>query len=343
MIRVALVQPPNSGNSIRGIGFYVDNLYRSISGLSDISISWVPFQPFFLQNRFDIIHFPYFDITFPTLSLFRSAKTVVTVHDLTPLKFPKHFPMGTRGKVVWPMQKALLSTVDAIIADSYASKADITAFAKIPESKIHVVYLSQGNKSHRVTDQAILQKVRTKYKLPAKFALYVGGVNWNKNLPTLIKACLKIKLPLVIVGKEALGKGADLSNIENAPLKEILELSKNKLIQRLGFVDTEDLIVIYNLANIYVLPSVYEGFGITILEAMAAGTPVVCGRNSSLTEIAGDAATYVDVQNVDALAKAIISVRKTGKEIAQAAKFTWQKTAEQTCELYKRVLDGQKG
>lgn len=339
-MRVALVKPPHQGSLSRGVGFYAQRLFDSLSKKSEISLEWMnlSFNPLAYQ-KFDLVHFPYFDFTFSTLPPVRLSKTVVTVHDMTPLVFPGHFPFGNRAKIIWPIQKKLLSGVDAVLTDSNTSKNDITKIAGISKEKVTVTYLAADPAFKKITDTIILYSIIVKYKLPEKFVLYVGGVNWNKNLPTLIQACQQINIPLVIVGKEALGKNLDLNHAESQSFQQVLDLIKNDTkILRLGFVPTEDLVGIYNLAKVYVQPSFYEGFGLPVLEAMGCGTPVICGKNSSLIEIAGDAATFADVTSVDDLADKIVNVKKTGKEILQAQKFTWEKTAGETLKVYEKVL-----
>lgn len=334
-MRVALVRPPHGGSLVRGVGFYAQRLFDSLVTLG-LDIHWVDFSFSPIRySGYDLVHFPYFDLFYLTFPPVRFSKTVVTLHDVTPLVFPEAFPVGIRGKNVWPIQKALLQTADAILTDSENSKRDIIKITGAPAGKVAVTYLAPDDAFRP------MKNPEKKYGLPKDFVLYVGGVNWNKNLPTLVRACKKAELPLVIVGKEALGEGLDLFHAESRPFKELLGLiDDGAKVIRLGFVQTSDLVAVYNLAKVYCQPSVYEGFGLPILEAMSCGTPVVCGKNSSLTEIAGEAGHYANVEDEHDLAAKLLSA-KPGKELAQAAKFTWGKTAKATYEIYEKVLGKQ--
>lgn len=336
-MKVGLINPPK-GNNVRGVGYYIDHLYEALKQ-KNIDVSRIDYSLFAISyNPFDIIHFPYFspfflDGSFALLYPFAfSKKIVVTVHDLTPLKFPEHFPLGKRAKIVWPIQKNALKLVNAICTDSECSRRDITEITGVGD--INVTYLAADCAFKPIKDVKKLKSIKVKYSLPNRFAMYLGGANWNKNLPTLIRACDKIKMPLILVGKELMGQGADFSNIENQPLKFVIDSGAIKL----GFVPDEDLVALFNLASVYVQPSYYEGFGLPVLQAMAVGTPVICGKVGSLPEIAGEAATYVDITSVDKLALAIKNVKKTGCEIAQTKKFSWDKTATETIKIYETIL-----
>src|SRR5690606_743268 len=148
----------------------------------------------------DIIHYPYFDPFFLTLPLKKRVKTIVTVHDLTPLVFPDAFPAGIKGKLSWQVQKYSLKSASAIIADSEASKKDIIRLTGIDSNKIHVVYLAAGEEFERLQLSDTRNKeLRKKYKLPENFLLYVGDVTWNKNLPRLLDAIEEANVPLVMI------------------------------------------------------------------------------------------------------------------------------------------------
>lgn len=341
-MKVALVKPPHSGSLVRGVGFYGERLYSALQKLKEIEVKFVDFS--FSPNKyknFDLVHFVYFDLFYLTFPPIRQKKTIVTLHDIIPLKFPEAYPLGIRGKTVWPIQNILLKTVNAVITDSQTSKNDISRIAGISPEKINVTYLAADNVFRKIVDPLKLEFVTSKYRLPKKFVLYVGGVNWNKNLLALVEACQKNNLNLVIVGKEALEEKVDFSNVENTPFKKFLEKTHgDEKIKRLGYVPTEDLVGIYSLATVYCQPSIYEGFGLPVLEAMGCGCPVVCGKNSSLSEIAGNAATYADVQSPDDLAEKIKNIKPTGLEISQAKKFSWEKTAKATYDVYQKVLAG---
>jgi glycosyltransferase involved in cell wall biosynthesis len=342
--------PLQNANKIRGVGFYLENLKKSL-------LKNFPDNDYLFFNQLseiptavDLVHYPYFDPFFTTLPLFKKYKTVVTVHDLTPLMFPNHFPAGLKGNLKWQIQRYNLHRVDRVIVDSECSKNDVIKIAGVSPDKIDVVYLAAGNEFQRLkTEDLRLKKndLREKYKLPEKFVLYVGDATWNKNLPRLINAVNRINIPLVMVGKTLTETNYDKSNPWNQDLHLAQELiTKSPNIKALGFVSGEDLIALYNLAAVFVMPSLYEGFGLPILEAMQSGCPVITSKKGSLPEVAGDAAIYVDAQNIDSIAEGISKAFEDAKlqdelirkGLTQAGKFSWKKTAADTLKAYQRVL-----
>lgn len=334
-----------SGHKIRGVGFYLENLKDSL-------------QKYFPHNQYiffsspkespadvDVTHYPYFDPFFFTLPLFRKSKIAVTVHDLTPIIFPDHFPAGLKGKFKWQIQKNILKNVDVIITVSHASKKDIVKIIGIPDKKVHVVYLaaSENFKKMQLTNDENAELVK-KYHLPENFALYVGDVTWNKNLPALVNAMKMTSVPLVMVGKSLVSTTFDTSNPWNNDLIEIQRLIKdNSQFVPLGFVPTEDLVKIYNSASVFVMPSIYEGFGLPILEAMSCGCPVITTKEGSIPEVAGEAAYYVNAFSIEDIAQGIQTVTRSKKlreklskkGLSQAKNFSWEKTAINTLNTYE--------
>lgn len=342
--------PLKTTHAARGIGFYTKHLVESLREFckgekyKDVEIEVNRKNK---EKAFDLIHYPYFDLFFSTLPVRKRGKTVVTIHDVTPLVFPNKYPPGLKGKVKFAIQKFSLGGVGAVITDSQNSKKDISKYLGYPKEKIYVVYLAPREIFKPVSDLLLLDGIRNKYKLPLKFVLYVGDVNWNKNVLGLVKACKKIGTPVVIVGKQALGENFDRTHIENKPLVQLVKLyGEDRGVLRLGFVSDEDLVGIYNLATVYCQPSFYEGFGLPILEAMACGCPVVSSKTSSLPEICGGGALMVDPENDGEMARGIKTllddrkkrVKFQEKGFRQVKKFTWEKTAQETLEVYRKVL-----
>jgi glycosyltransferase involved in cell wall biosynthesis len=338
---------------VRGTGFYLENL-------KSFFLKRYPDNKYIFFTRgeklpddVDIVHYPYFEPFFLTLPIFSKNKKIVTVHDLTPLVFPNHFKAGLRGNLKWQIQKLALKNADAIITDSESSKKDIIKFAGIDSGKIKVVYLAAGEEFVEIQDlRSKIQDLRRKYKLPQKFALYVGDATWNKNLPRLIEAASKINVPLVMVGKALIDKVTDTENPWNKDLIRVQDMiqelrSKNQeQVIRLGFVPSGDLVALYNAATLLVMPSVYEGFGLPILEAMSCGCPVVASKEGSLAEVVGEAGEYVDPYDVESISEGIKKVfddpdlqkELSQKGIIQSRKFTWNKTAEETMRVYEAVV-----
>ncbi|MGH2563389.1 MAG: glycosyltransferase family 4 protein [Ginsengibacter sp.] len=333
---------------VRGVGFYVKHL-------KDALLKYYPDNEYIfftrgerLDSSTDLIHYPYFDPFFLTLPFFEKTKRVVTVHDLTPQVFPEHFPAGLKGNFKWQIQKINLLKSERVLTDSKASKKDIEKHAGYDKNKIDVIYLAASKEFGQLANGSWLAAIRQKYKLPAKFVLYVGDITWNKNIPRLIKASIKINIPLILVGAALANKNYDKNNPWNQDLVECIGLiEKSKRVRVLGFVPTEDLVAIYNLANVFVMPSLYEGFGLPILEAMQSGCPVVTSKEGSLPEVAGENAYYVDAQSIDSIAVGINEVFESTKlqnefskkGLDQAKKFSWQKTAEKTIEAYEKILN----
>ena len=336
-------------HSVRGRGFYVQYLQDSLLEY-DRKNEYIFFtRKDGIPKVADVVHIPYFEPFFLTLPLFSGRPSVVTVHDLIPIIFLKHFPSGIKGRLIWEKQKASLKRVSAIITDSKTSKIDIVKHVGVREEKVHVVYLASDEQFHKIdisSETTSVDQLRKKYNLPSSFALYVGDVTWNKNVPRIVQACQHANVPLVMVGKAVSEKNFNRNNPWNIDRVRVEELVKDdKQIVLLGFVPTEDLVIIYNLATVFVMPSLYEGFGIPILEAMGCGCPVITSREGSLPEVAGDAAYYVDAYSVASITYAITTIysnRKLRKELAQksllrAKIFSWANTARKTIALYEQA------
>ncbi len=349
-MKVAIdVSPISSGHylahKVRGTGFYLKNLQENL-------ISLYGKEDFYFFSRgeqigdVDIVHYPYFEPFFLSLPLKKIAKTIVTVHDLTPIVFKEDFPPGIKGSIKWRLQKKSLQNVDFIITDSKSSKKDIHEITGIDGDKIRVIYLAAA-KHFKQIEELSKKELLNKFSLPENFILYVGDVTPNKNLPRIIEAISKTNYHLVVVGKAFANEDFDRENVWNKDLKKAKELSLgSKKIISLGFVEDSDLVKIYNIASALVMPSLYEGFGLPILEAMQSGCPVITSKRGSLGEVAMDAALYVDPLSVDSIASGInrvmgdANLRKSLSQagIKNAKKFTWEKTAIETYDVYKSIL-----
>lgn len=349
-MRIALdISPIKTGflqHKVRGTGFYTKNLRDAFLQYHPENEYQFFTQGEKIQDTVDIIHYPSFDPFFLTLPINKLRKTVVTIHDLTPVIFPKEFPAGLKGKLKWQIQRYSLKTVSAIITDSESSKRDIMRLANIPEEKIHVIYLATSNDFKKIQNKNQLEAIKQKYHLPSQFVLYVGDVTWNKNLPRLVQAIKNTHIPLVMVGRALVETKFDRSNLWNKDRILVQDLIKDtKQFIRLGFVSKEDLIVLYNAATCFAMPSLYEGFGLPILEAMNCGCPIITTREASLPEVAGDAAYYVDGYSSEDIKKGIQEVftnenlrnSLTKKESQQVKRFSWKKTADETIAVYEKI------
>ena len=344
-MRVALVVPQNERmlmHRVRGSGVYASNLIKSLR-------KNYPRDSFFICSSnnipdVDIVHYLYFEPFFRTLPIIKKNKTVVTVHDLIPFVFPKDFPAGIKGNINWFFQRLALKNCDAIITDSDSSKKDILKYTGVKEEKVDVVYLAADTIFKE--DKSQNSRIKKKYGLPEKFALYVGDVTWNKNLPRILEAIKDKNIPLVLVGKALTREDFDKQNPWNQDLLKVKDFIKdNSKIHVLGFVENNDLVGLYNAATVFVMPSLYEGFGLPVLEALSCGCPVVTSKAGSIPEVAGDAAYYVDAKNINSIANGIEDVysndglmnRLSEKGFLQAKKFSWRKTAELTFKVYQSL------
>ncbi len=341
------ISPIRSKSKKRGIGFYTKHLVASLRKYDKANTYQLFIGKEKIPPKTDLVHYPYFDFFYLTLPLVKKTKTIVTVHDATPLVFPKKFPKGIKGLIKYKIQKTSLKRTDAVITDSHCSKRDIVKFLDYPKEKIFVIPLAPSENFKRIKDQSQLEAVRKKYKLPKKFILYVGDANWNKNLLNLTKACRKLKIPLVLVGQTFILKKFNRSHFENQSLVEVQkQIKKHKNIFAPGFVKAKDLVLLYNLATVYCQPSYYEGFGLPVLEAMRCGCPVVCSQTPSLPEVAGDAAYYFNPYSKNSLCKSLkkcLDDKNLARKLSilgekQAKKFSLRKTALETSRVYQKVL-----
>lgn len=350
-MRVAIsTLPLTTGHKDRGIGTYTRELVESLK----IHKTKHQFSFFTraseIPKNVDIVHYPFFDPFFLTLPVFRGKPTVVTVHDLIPIVFPEHFPRGLRGEVKWQVQRRNLANVTHIITDSECSKRDIVRLVDIGEDHITVIPLAPPGIMKPMRDPIKLAETMARYHLPHHFAMYVGDVNWNKNISGLLKAwqlvTAKREIPngakLILVGKAFKEEG----------LKEAVEIDEmiRKLriedsVDRVGYVPDEDLRALYMLSHACVFPSLYEGFGLPILEAMAAGGVVVSSSVASLSEVAGPA-MIVNPESAIDIASGILKACRLPTQkredlieqgIAWAKRFTWTKVVKQTIGVYESL------
>lgn len=264
--------------------------------------------------------------------------SVVFVPDLVAFLFPqKHDP-----KAVFLERRFLkraLSQSRRVVAISDATKKDLQRLFALPSSKIDVIYLAANQCQQK--SPSFLAEVRRKYNLPSEFILFAGTLEPRKNLVRLIEAYhelpLKEEYGLVIAGK----KGWYYEEI----FQRVRQLNLEQYVRFLGYIKRKDLIALYHLAAVFVYPSLYEGFGLPPLEAMACGTPVITSNISSLPEVAEGAALLVNPRNVAEIAEALeriltdqelrVRLARLGRE--RAKKFSWEKTARETLKILERV------
>jgi glycosyltransferase involved in cell wall biosynthesis len=300
-----------------------------------------------------VAHVPYFA---PPLA--SPCPVVTTIHDLITLLFPEY---GASASV--RAYNSLVSTAagraNAIIADSQHSARDIVRLLGVPRERVRVVYLAAEPRFHPAERQEDLDDVRRRFGLPEKFILYIGGLNRHKNVGVLLQAfaAVRDRLPfactLAIAGHAQSGNPLVFPDLRQEARDLGLSASEAEGnghsggapgdVRFLHFVPEEDKPLLYGAAHLFVFPSLYEGFGLPPLEAMACGTPVVCSNAASLPEIVGDAGLLVDPADVGALTEAMHAVL-TGEDLraglrsrglAQAARFSWRRTADETVAVYE--------
>lgn len=326
------VRPLVSGDAVRGIGVYTRELIGELQKRKDITISTVHGSQF--TGHFDIVHFTSFNPFIVSIPLVKSGGTkfVLTIYDLIPLIYPDHYPSGIKGGIRWAINKYLIKkNVDAIITISETSKKDICRLLGVDPKKVFVTHLASRSVFKKVANTSLLYSIEVKYKLPKRFAFYVGDINYNKNIPNLIEACKLAKIPLVIAGKQAIQ--IDKENLDHAELRHLKDVDWNGVI-RLGFVEDADLVGIYNLATVFIQPSLYEGFGLPAVEAVACGVPVAVARSQCMVEVLGDDFSYCGPADAKSMAKAILNPNRNKKF---PRNYSWSKTAEETWEVYKYV------
>jgi len=311
--------------------------------LSDrlLTILWhrlrLPLYADLLVGGADLFHSP--DFTLPPLY---RARGIVTVHDLTFIHYPD---CAARNLVRYLNRVVPLAVHRAclVLADSESTKRDLVTLLGVPPQKVRVVYAGVGPE-FRPVDKVALETVRARYGLTFPFLLSVGTLEPRKNYGRLLQAFVRSRacqawpeLRLVIVG----GKGWLYQEI----FQTVHRLHLADRVVFPGFIADADLPALYSLAVAFVYPSLYEGFGLPVLEAMACGTPVVCSRAASLPEVVGEAALLVDPLDVDDLARALEQVvtdaalRQELRErgLAQAARFTWEAAAQQLLAAYREA------
>ncbi|MCC7103522.1 MAG: glycosyltransferase family 4 protein [Chloroflexi bacterium] len=286
----------------------------------------------------DIFHSP--DFVLPPV---RGARSLLTVHDLAFLLFPDCADASLRAYLEQVVPRSV-ARADFIAADSENTRNDLICLLGARPERVAVVPGGVDPFFHPVEDEARLAAARRQLGLDDRpFILFVGVLEPRKNLTTLFDAYRQLrdrcKIPhrLVVVGKRGWLVEDILSHAEQSPYRDDIVFS--------GFVPDADLPALYSTATVFAFPSLYEGFGLPPLEAMACGTPVVVSRTSSLPEVVGDAGLQVDPENVDELAAALelavlddkLRVEMRRKGLARAATFTWPAAARQLLNVYGQV------
>ena len=287
----------------------------------------------------DLFHAPHYVL--PPLT---PCKSVVTIHDCIHLRFPQYLPNRLAYAYAWSSLWIATHRSNRVLTVSEASKRDILRYFSVPESKINVIYNAIDEQFDESPTDAEIGRVRERYQLDDPFVLYAGNIKPHKNLERLIEAFSMLRksgfeqVKLLIIGDE-ISKYATLRRA----------VHRHKLhhqVRFLGFVSDKTLACLYRLAGVFVFPSLYEGFGLPPLEAMASGTPVITSNVSSLPEVVGDAALLIDPNKPEAIFDAMRRVL-TEPELAQSLRarglervrqFSWERSIRRVREIYDEVL-----
>lgn len=279
-----------------------------------------------------------------TFPLVFKGRRVLTIHDIAFLVHPRIIPKPLYFYYLTFISSAV-SSADKIIAISHHTKADLIKLLRVPSSKIKVIYQGVSSIFQPLKPKGNFQRVKTKYNIRGRFILYLGSLVKRKNLKRLIRAYYvlkktkKIEQQLLIVGARGYPFSPDIFSL-------VKELGLGQEVIFTGYVPERDVSIFYNTADLLVYPSLYEGFGLPVLEAMACGCPVITSRNSSLLEIAGEAAILINPYNIDEIAYWMYQLlidNRLGKDLIQkgfqrARQFRWENTAQDTLGVYEEVL-----
>ena len=271
-----------------------------------------------------------------------NAQTVLTIHDLIPILYPKS--VSLRARLLFRPLFYLASSVSSgFIAVSHTTLEDFKTLFKLDDKKVAVTpHAADPAFYPRPPEEK--EKIRFKHKLPDRFILYVGSDKPHKNLENLLKAFAKVKLwvkvPLVLAGP----KGRGSRSLRALASKLGIEDS----VYWLGRIPEEELPALYSAATAFVFPSLYEGFGLPVLEAMSCGVPVACSDIPALREVAGDAASYFNPRSIESIAEAIAVLIKDSelreslreKGLIRASLFSWDESAYRTIAFYREILGG---
>ncbi len=290
----------------------------------------------------NLLHVPYWA---PPLR--SNVPIVVTIHDIIPLVLPQY-----RGRVLGRAYTQLVSAAargaTLILTDSDASRSDIIEHLRIPADRVRTIYLAANPEFSDHLDPINIAALRKNYDLPEEYVLYLGGFDARKNIETLLQVytwaqdVLGESYPLVIAG----GLPDRHDAFFHDPRVIAQQIEVENVVHCVGRVAEEDKVALFQQARAFLYPTLYEGFGLPALEALACGVPVIGSNASSVPEIVGDAGILVEPQDARAMAGALIAVctedplhaELSERALKQAAKFTWEKCARETAQAYESAI-----
>jgi len=289
------------------------------------------------SKKFDL----YWEPNIVPIAAINTKKTVITLHDLSVLKFP-HWHLKDSVDFYKNFFNKKIYNLDFFIFDSSFIQNEFLNSFPISADRTHCIHLGVDQDTYKIVSEEIKNEIRIKYQLNAPFILFVGSIEPRKNLKTLLSAysllpiSIKQQVKLLLVG---------FSGWKNREIMQMIQ-QENQNIRYLGFVPEKDLAGIYNLAEIFVFPSFYEGFGLPPLEAMACGLPVISSNGGSLPEVCGNAAYYFvpeSIEDLNGLLKEFLiseTMRKkyTEKSLNHIKQYSWNKAAQQHKYVFDNLL-----
>jgi glycosyltransferase involved in cell wall biosynthesis len=293
------------------------------------------------REHVELLHCPYF-----TAPLFLPAKTVVTVHDMITIAM-QEYRVRARSRMYTSLVSFTVRRADAIITVSDYSKQDIVRFLGIPEDRIHVIGNAVDSSYRPIADTRLIDKVRERYGIGERYLLYFGGFDVRKNVDRVLTAYASLPestrraYQLVIAGRLHLLGSPQYPD----PRPRVRELGLDDQVVITGQIREQDKPPLYSGAAVYLFPSMYEGFGIPVLEAMACGAAVITSKITALPEVAGDAARLVNPYDTTDITRAMAELLDDSearenlqqRALARAREFSWTRVAQQTLEVYKQL------
>ena len=322
--------------------------YKAANNIRKIKVTakWYsyPEQTTFLfelnKYKLDLMHFPHFNAP-----ILYNRPRIHTIHDITPKFFPGHKLKSSWRKKGYQLTiNTSLKKSEKIITISNNTKNDLIKHFQVPADKIEVIYLGIEAQFKVIENYAKIKELKAKYGITKPYIFFISAWRNHKNFQGLIKAFAvlkekyKLDYQLVLGGQEDPNYPDIKKEIDNCPVKQDIIIP--------GFISNQELPLFYNAAELYVIPSLYEGFGITGLEAMSCGTPVVSSNKTSLPEIMGQAAEYFDPNDTQEIASNINQVlinqalkqQLITKGFEQIKKYSWTKCAQKTLDIYNKIL-----
>ncbi|MFA6427056.1 MAG: glycosyltransferase family 1 protein [Candidatus Magasanikbacteria bacterium] len=300
---------------------------------TQIRLSWEMFR-----NPPDVLFIPAH-----VMPLIHPKKTVAVIHDTAAIKFPESYNWFERWYSVWSARYALKRAWKVIVPSKFVKEELQNADLRIQNNdKVFVVQHGYDEKYKKIEDEKGIEKVLKKYSIQKPFIMSVGRLEEKKNTTRIIQAFNKLKttlgsetenLKLLLVGKPGYGYGEVRHTLSNSVFKHDIVTP--------GWVDEQDLPYLLNAAEVFVFPSLYEGFGLPVLESMACGTPVVASKGNSLEEVGGDACVYVDPMSVEDIARGVSEamqnaecrMQNVNRGLERVKDFSWEKCARETLEI----------